>query len=153
MRVLRVSGVLLLFLFIAGCEVPGDTSATKGEIQVLVKNFAEAAQKDVNAMLLMYEQAPGTVSIGNGQIERGIDSIRKNVDANLLGTQGKYKFDLGSIDVTLMGSSYALSLTPFVMTENPPAMFSRQVKGVCTLVWKKTPEGWKVIHEHESYQP
>ena|SRR6266850_271836 len=153
MRVLRASGVLLLFLLMAGCELPQDTSAVKGEVQGLVKQFAETAQKDVSAMLAMYEQGPATVSIGNGQIERGIEAIRKNADANLVGTLGKFKFDLGSIEVTSMGSGYALAVTPFVMTENPSAAFSRQIKGVSTLVWKKTPEGWKVIHEHESYQP
>jgi len=137
----------------AGCELPQDTSAVKGEVQGLVKQFAETAQKDVSAMLAMYEQGPATVSIGNGQIERGIEAIRKNADANLVGTLGKFKFDLGSIEVTSMGSGYALAVTPFVMTENPSAAFSRQIKGVSTLVWKKTPEGWKVIHEHESYQP
>jgi len=152
MRVLHASGVLLLFLLV-GCEQAQDNSAVKAEIQGLVKQFAEAAQKDVNAMLAMYEQGPATVSIGNGQIERGIEAIRKNADANLLGVIGKFKFDLGSIDVTSMGSGYALAVTPFVMTENPSAVFSRQVKGVSTLVWKKTSKGWKVIHEHESYQP
>jgi ketosteroid isomerase-like protein len=118
-----------------------------------VKQFAEAAQKDVNAMLAMYEQGPGTVSIGNGQIERGIEAIRKNVDANLVSSLGRFKFDLGSIEVVPLGYGYALAVTPFVMTENPSAAFSRQIKGVSTLVWKKTSEGWKVIHEHESYQP
>lgn len=153
MRVLRASGVLLLFLIIAGCEVPQDISAVKGEIQGLVKQFAEAAQKDVNVMLAMYEQGPATVSIGNGQIERGIEAIRKNADTTLVGLQGKFKIDLGSIEVTMLGSGYALSLTPFVMTENPNLAFARQIKGVSTLVWKRMPEGWKVIHEHESYQP
>jgi hypothetical protein len=58
-----------------------------------------------------------------------------------VGTQGKFKLDLGSIEVTSMGSGYALSVTPFVMTENPSAVFARQIKGVSTLVWKRTPEG------------
>ncbi len=29
-----------------------------------------------------------------------------------------------------MGRGYALSVTPFVMTENPSAVFARQIKGV-----------------------
>ena len=153
MRVLRASGALLLSLLMVGCELTQDSSAVKAEIQGLVKHFAEAAQKDMNGMLAMYEQGPATVSIGNGQIQRGIEEIRKNADTNLVGTLGKFKFDLGSIEVTSLGNGYALAVTPFVMTENPSAVFSRQVKGVSTLVWKKTPQGWKVIHEHESYQP
>ena len=153
MQVIRPFGFLLLFLLFTGCDLTQDNSAVKGEIQGLVKQFAEAAQKDVNAMLAMYEQGPATVSIGNGQIERGIESIRKNADTNLVGALGKFKFDLGSIEVTSMGSGYALAVTPFVMTENPSAVFTRQIKGVSTLVWKKTSNGWKVIHEHESYQP
>ena len=154
MRVLRASGALfLLFFLMAGCDLLQDASAVKGEIQGLVKQFAEAAQKYVSVMLAMYEQGPATVFIGNGQIERGIEAIRKNADANLVGTLGRFRFDLGSIEVTSMESGYALAVTPFVMTENPSAAFSRPIKGVSTLVWKNTPEGWKVIYEHESYQP
>jgi ketosteroid isomerase-like protein len=46
-----------------------------------------------------------------------------------------------------------VAVTPLVMTENPETPFARQVKGVSTLVWKKTPAGWRIIHEHESLQP
>ena len=153
MRKLRAFLALLVTLVMVGCELPADPAAVRGEIQVLVKQFADAAQKDVNAMLAMYEQGPGTSSVGNGQVERGIEGIRKHADMNLVGTQGKFKVDLGSIEVTSIGVGYAMSVTPFVITENPTVAFSRQMKGVDTLVWKKTSEGWKIIHEHESYQP
>jgi ketosteroid isomerase-like protein len=82
-----------------------------------------------------------------------MESIRKTVDENLVGTQGKMKIDLGSIDVTLLGHEYALTVTPFARTDTGPALFSPQRKGISSLVWKKTPQGWRVVHEHESYQP
>jgi ketosteroid isomerase-like protein len=158
MRKLCALLALLLFPCMASCELANDTTSVKGEIQVLVKQFAEVAQKDVNAMLAMYEQGPGTVSVGNGQVERGIEAIRKNADTNLVGAQGKLKVDIGSIEVVPLGTSYAVSLTPFVLTDPSSPVFGKQPllvgqsKGISTLIWKKTPEGWRVIHEHESYQ-
>jgi ketosteroid isomerase-like protein len=146
-KILLVAVMVLL----AGCNMPDDTKM-KQEIQAHVKQFAEAAQNDVNAMLAMYEPGPSTVSIGNGEIQRGIEAIRKNVDANLVGSLGRFKYDLGSIEVTPLGTGFAVAVTPFVMTENAGSPFGRQLKGVSTSVWKKTESGWKVIQEHESMQ-
>jgi ketosteroid isomerase-like protein len=150
-----------LWVLVPACESFDDTETTQVEIQSLVKQFAEAAQKDVNAMLAMYDQGPGTTSIGNGQITRGLEAIRKSADENLVGQQGKFEIDLGSIDVVLLGGGYALSVTPFALTSTTSPLLSRRtktiispvMKGISTLVWKKTPQGWRVIHEHESYQP
>lgn len=143
---------IMVVLLLAGCNAP-DEAAVKQEVQVQLKQFAEAAQKDLSAMLAMYEPGPSTVSIGNGQIERGIESIRKRVDTNLVAALGRFKYDLGSIDVTPLGTGYALAVTPFVVTEQPPTTFSRPIRGVSTSIWKKGPSGWKVIHEHESFTP
>ena len=145
--------VLVAWGSVFGCESVDNSEAMRTEIQGLVKQFAEAAQKDVTAMLVMYDPGPGAASISNGQIERGMEAIRKSADQNLVGTQGKMKIDLGSIDVTSLGHGYALSVTPFALTETTSSLFSPQRKGVSTLVWKQTPQGWRVIHEHESYQP
>ena len=145
-------GILLFLVLLSGCDLFQDPSNNKAEIQALVKQFAEAAQTDVNGMLAMYEAGPGTVSIGNGEIQRGMEAIRKNADTNLVSRLGRFKYDLGSIEVTVLGGGYALAVTPFIITDNASTPFARQLKGVSTLVWKKTPDGWKVIHEHESLQ-
>jgi ketosteroid isomerase-like protein len=144
-------GILIVLLW-AGCDAFQDSSSMKGEIQNRVKQFAQAAQTDVNGMLAMYDQGSGTVSIGNGHLERGMEAIRKNADTTLVALLGKYKYDLGSIEVTALGRDYALAVTPFVMKEQPETPFSRQVKGVSSSVWRKTTEGWKIIHEHESLE-
>jgi ketosteroid isomerase-like protein len=148
----RSVGIVLVFL-LTNCDLPQSSSASKGQIQELVKQFADSTQRDVNAMLAMYEQGPETVSIGNSEIQRGMEAIRKNADANLVPALGKFKYDLGSIDVTLLEGGYALAITPFVVTENTSSPFARQLKGASTLLWKKTKDGWKIIHEHESLQP
>lgn len=149
----HTSVAILFALLLSGCDLFQDPSSNKAEIQALVKQFAEAAQTDINGMLSMYEASPGTVSIGNGEIQRGIEDIRKSADTNLVSTVGKFKYDLGSIEVTPLGSGYALAVTPFVISENTASPFARQVKGVSTLVWKKTTDGWKVVHEHDSLRP
>lgn len=153
MRLLHVSLYLIATLSIVGCEVPADPATVRGKIQAQVRKFADAAQTDVSAMLAMYEQGAGTVSISNGQIERGIEAIRKKADTNLVGNQGTYKIDLGSIEVVSAGNGFALSVTPFVISDQPSVAFSKPSKGVSTIAWKKTADGWKVIQEHESYQP
>lgn len=50
----------------------------------------------------MYSRQPGVTSVGDGQIMRGWDRIREAFD-QLVGTQGKFKIDIGSIDVVPLG--------------------------------------------------
>jgi len=142
----------VLWGLVCGCEL-SNTEGTRTEIQGLVKQFAEAAQKDVTTMIAMYDQSATTLSIGNGQIQRGIEAIRKSADESLVGKQDALKIELGSIEVFPLGGGYALSVTPFSVTENASQRFSIQRKGISSLVWKKSAEGWKVIHEHESLHP
>ena len=51
-----VPGSILALLLLLGCDLFQDPSSMKVEIQALVKQFAEAAQTDINGMLAMYEQ-------------------------------------------------------------------------------------------------
>src|SRR5262245_45946797 len=133
MRPSNTSVAILFSLLLSGCDLFQDPSSNKAEIQALVKQFAEAYQTDVNGMLAMYEQTPATVSIGNGEIQRGIEAVRKYADTNLVSTLGRFKYDLGSIEVTHLGRGYALAVTPFVMSDNTATPFPRQIKGVSTL--------------------
>lgn len=127
----------------------GPTATLRTEIQQAVRVYIEAYNKaDVAAVVEIYSRQPGVTSVGDGDITRGWDRIREAFD-QLIGTEGKYKISIGSIDVTPLGPGYALALTSYTIALNIQGQEVQQ-RGAMTLVLQKQEGEWKVIHDHTS---
>ncbi len=81
---------------------------------------------------------------------RGWDRIREAFD-QLVGTEGKFKISIGSIDVVPLGPNNALALTTYTITLGTGAQETQQ-RGAMTLVFQKVQREWKIIHDHTSTQ-
>jgi ketosteroid isomerase-like protein len=116
-----------------------------------VKRYVDALNRaDVPAIMDMYSRRADLTFISVGEIVRGRDAIREETDW-LTGREGSYKVSLGAIEVTPLGSSYALVVVPIVTTMDlqPDAM---QLPGAMTLVLEWSEGGWTIVHEHWSSQ-
>jgi len=133
-------------------QVPATPAATqRAEIQQAVRAYIEAHNRsDAATIADMYSRQPGVTSVGDGQIMRGWDRIREAFD-QLVGTAGKFKIDIGSIDVVPLGPGYALALTSYSLSLGTGAETTQQ-RGAMTLVFQKQEGEWKVIHDHTSTQ-
>ena len=119
------------------------------EIQQAVRAYVDAINKaDAATLVEMYSREAGVTSVGDGQITRGWDAIRSTADS-IAGAEGKYKVATGSIDVTPLGSGYALALTSTILTVKSGDQ-EVQLRGAMTLVFKKIGAEWKIIHDHTS---
>jgi uncharacterized protein (TIGR02246 family) len=126
-------------------------SVQRTEIQQVVRAYIDAHNKsDAATIADMYSREAGVTSVGDGQIMRGWDRIREAFD-QLVGTEGKFRISIGSIDVVPMGSTYALALTNYTITLGTGAQETQQ-RGAMTLVFQKIQGEWKVIHDHTSTQ-
>ena len=132
-------------------QVPATPAAQRAEIQQAVRAYIEAHNRsDAATIADMYSRQPGVTSVGDGQIMRGWDRIREAFD-QLVGTAGKFKIDIGSIDVVPLGPGYALALTSYSLSLGTGAEATQQ-RGAMTLVFQKQEGEWKVIHDHTSTQ-
>lgn len=125
--------------------------AGRAEVQAFVKGYLDAANRaDVTAMMEMVSRRTDVSSITDGFITRGWEAIRQDND-QFAGKEGAFRFSLGTIDVTPLGSGYALAVAPVVVTV-VAGEDTLQADSALTLVLEKTGGKWRILHEHMSGQ-
>jgi uncharacterized protein (TIGR02246 family) len=128
---------------------PAATDSVRAEIQAFVKSYVEAQNKvDASALMEMVSKRTGVTSVGMGEITRGWEAIRAEVD-EVVGSEGLFKISVGTIDVEELGPSFALALAPCTITFNSEHG-SLQLRGAVSLVLEKAGDKWTVFHEHTS---
>jgi uncharacterized protein (TIGR02246 family) len=121
------------------------------QVQAAVKAYVDAANRgDVAAMMRMVSRKDGVVSITDGSIERGWETIR-TINDQIMGKDGGYKMSIASIDVLMLSATVAVAVTPFTFAVASDHG-SMQVPGAVSIVLEKSNGRWLVVHEHESIQ-
>jgi len=124
--------------------------AVTTEIQKFVRTYVDANNRaDVNAMMEMIGRKAGVVSVGDGELSRGWNAIRSEAK-KLVGSRGRYQILLGPVDVSSLGTGYALAIAPYTMTLSSEEGEKVQIRGALTLVLERSSGSWKIIHEHSS---
>ena len=125
------------------------TEATRAAVQSFVKAFVDAANKaDISTVMEMYSRKAEVTSVGDGEINRGWDAIRKDAD-EVVGKEGSYKISIGSIDVIPLGPSYVLAVAPLMVTV-ATGDTAVQLPAAMTLVLEKSGSKWTILHDHMS---
>src|SRR2546426_1672134 len=102
--------VSLLGVAVLAAAPPSKPSidAVRSEVQGVVKAYVEAQNNvDAGAIMEMVSKNAGVASIAMGEITRGWEAIRNGVDSTV-GSEGQVKLALGTIDVSQLGSGFAL---------------------------------------------
>ena len=149
----RISGIaaIVALAFVLTAAAQQKAPNTRAEVQGFVREFFKTMNEaDVSALVEMYARVPEVASISDGEISRGWEAIRADADS-LLGKQGTYRVDVGSTDVVALGTTHAIAFAGATITMRG-AQGPEQLRGAFTLVLKRTPGGWKVLHEHVSTQ-
>jgi ketosteroid isomerase-like protein len=114
-----------------------------------VKSYVKAMNRaDVGSMMKMFSKASGVTSIGDGTISHGWHSIQTDAQ-QFVGRQGTFKFTVGSVEVTPLGTGYVLAVAPLTV-ETLGQDDDVEVPAAMTFVLQREGSSWKVIHEHWS---
>jgi|GEM_PF-1717065 len=114
-----------------------------------LKSYVKAMNRsDVGAMMKMFSKASGVTSIGDGTISRGWHSIQTDAQ-QFVGRQGTFKFTVGSVEVTPLGTGYVLAIAPLTV-QTLGQDEDVEVPAAMTFVLQREGSSWKVIHEHWS---
>jgi uncharacterized protein (TIGR02246 family) len=150
-RVLCLFAPLSFLIATSAFAQPAERIAT--EAQKFVRAFVEANNKaDAKAVMEMYSRKAGIISVDDGKLTRGWDAIRSETN-EIVGHQGRYKISLGTVDVTPLGSAYALAVAPYTMSLVTEDGATFQIRGAMTLVLENASGKWQIIHDHTSSQP
>ncbi len=132
----------------AAADVP---PPSREEIQRFVRAYIEASNgADPTAVMDIVSRKPEVSTVEMGIINRGWEAIRLEVD-RLAGSQGTHRVSLGTMDVVLLGTGYALVVAPLMIDLSAEESGAR-IRGAMTLVLEKSSGAWKVLHEHDSLQ-
>lgn len=107
---------------------------------------------DLDGFLDDYLDSPETVFAGGSGVIRGVDAIRDRYLETYWRTGApEHALRFEDLEVSALGADHALALGRYVLSDR--ATDSAAASGVFTLVLRRTPEGWRIIHDHSSAAP
>jgi uncharacterized protein (TIGR02246 family) len=126
------------------------TAVLVREVQRHVRDYISAYNRaDATGLSYAFSRRADVTSVIDGEITRGYDAIRALNDEMAGEEVGSFKFAVGTLEVSLLGTSYALVVAPTTVTVKEPDGLV-QLKGALTMVLQRTPDGWRLLNEHFS---
>ena len=92
-----------------------------------------------------YKDSPDTTFIGKS-VEHGYRAILERYKAAYTSQAIMGKLDFSDLDVRMLGSRYAVATGKFHLARS--AAGGGDTSGLFSLVFEKTPEGWRIIVDH-----
>jgi len=122
------------------------TSATT--IQQVLREQADAWNRgDVETFMRAYKDAPDTTFIGKS-IQRGYVPILERYKKAYPNKDAMGTLDFSNIEVRELGPQHAVVTGRFHLARNTAG--GGDARGIFSLIWEKTPQGWKIILDHTS---
>lgn len=148
--------VVVIAAVLGGCA-PASTmggsaspSAVEAQVTELLQESAEAWNAgDLDGFLLPYAEGAATTFVGSKGLLRSKEAIRATYQQSYFneGTP-RALLDFRDVEVRALGSENALAVGRYLLrsrdTGGPVA------EGIFSLTLLRTPQGWRIIHDHSS---
>lgn len=134
--------IFLVFASVCLAQMPADTIRKVLDDQVAAWN-----RGDIDTFMIGYDNSPQTAFIGSS-IQHGWENVRKNYHERYPSTEKMGKLDFSGIEINVLGTDYANVVGHFHLARS--AQGGGEAKGVFTLLFHKTPSGWRIIQDHTS---
>lgn len=124
-------------------------SGPEAEIRaVLAAQEAAWNRADVTSFMEGYEKSADLTFSGASGVTRGWQNVLERYRKRYPGAEAMGKLQFSEIEVRLVGSEAALVLGRFHLTRTEKA--GGDASGHFSLFFRKTPAGWRIIHDHTS---
>ncbi len=144
---------LVAAVLIAGCAphaaVPADRAADQAIRDALQASAAGWNAGNLDAFLATYEDAATTTFVTPAGLQRGLGEIREIYRRSYFADgppSTELRFE--SVEVTPLGRDHALAVGRWILEERADPREMRD--GWFSLVWVRTPDGWRIQHDHSS---
>lgn len=135
---------VLIAAFVSAATKQASTS--DAEIRSVIAAQQEAWNRgDIDAFMNAYARSTSTVFVSQDEVSRGWETVRdryrvKYSDRMQMGTLG-----FSEIEVTMLSPDAAVVLGRWRLKRT-----NDEPHGRFTLIFKRLPEGWRIIHDHTS---
>lgn len=146
---------LLMGFALVGAGAPAEAAAADARQQILPiwNRMQDAANAhDTDRFMAPFVRSPDLIFAVNGEVIRGFDALhaRQLQWWNNGRSDARYTED-GSPRFMALGAGAEVSTASFTSRRTAPDGKARVGRFVVTYVWKKLPQGWRIIYGHESW--
>lgn len=112
---------------------------------LLTSQAADWNRGDIDAFMRGYWNSPETTFAGASGVSRGWQTVLDHYHKNYPDHATMGHLDFSEIEITPLGNDAALILGRWHLNRD-----AGPVGGIFTLVARRFPEGWRIIHDHTS---
>jgi ketosteroid isomerase-like protein len=127
------------------------TTSPAAEIIPMMSASTEAWNRgDLDGFLLPYLDSPALTFVGRNGLVHGKQALREIYRASYWkdGAHPASTLAFRDFEVRPLGANYALAVGRFVLTDRTSGQ--QTSTGLFSLTMMRTPEGWRIIHDHSS---
>jgi ketosteroid isomerase-like protein len=147
----RLTLSITCYILMAGlvCAAPEQASNSVPEIQYVLKAQQDAWNRgDIDAFMNGYAQSASTVFVSEDKITRGWETVRERYRVKYSDRAKMGTLSFSEIEVTMLSPDAA-----FVLGRWRLKRANDEPHGRFTLIFKRLPEGWRIVHDHTSAAP
>jgi ketosteroid isomerase-like protein len=141
-----IGNILMVALVCAESEQPPNSVA---EIQSVLSAQQDAWNRgDIDAFMNGYAQSASTVFVSEDEVRRGWETVRDRYRIRYSDRAKMGTLSFSDIEVTMLlpDAAVVLGLWRLKRANDEP-------HGRFTLIFKRLPEGWRIVHDHTSAAP
>jgi uncharacterized protein (TIGR02246 family) len=128
------------------CAAPEQPSNSVAEIEsVLTAQQGAWNRGDIDAFMNGYARSASTVFVSEDQVQRGWDTVRDRYRAKYSDHAKMGTLHFSDIEVTIVSPDAAVVLGRWRLKRT-----NDEPHGRFTLLFKRLPEGWRIVHDHTS---
>lgn len=118
-----------------------------GPLAVIQKSAQDWNRGDISAFMQSYEDSPETTFVG-AEVARGTEAVLQRYRRTYPDPARMGKTTFSELEVRPLSADLAIVIGRYSLDRKPEFGGSRA--GIFTLVMRKTPGGWRIIHDHTS---
>ena len=144
MDTMRVMGTLLLILIALCAQSPGTNDE---RLALILKSAEDWNRGDIEAFVKSYEQTPETTFVGTAVVH-GAEDILARYRRNYPDRARMGKLTFSELQARTLSATLAIVTGRFTLER--AADSGGKATGLFTLVLRRGPDGWRIIHDHTS---
>ncbi len=131
------------------CAEPEQPPNSVAEIQSVLSAQQDAWNRgDIDAFMNGYAQSASTVFVSEDEVRRGWETVRDRYRVRYSDRAKMGTLNFSQIEVTMLSPEAAVVLGRWRLKRA-----SDEPHGRFTLIFKRLPEGWRIVHDHTSAAP
>ena len=141
-----IGNILMVALVCAESEQPPNSVA---EIQSVLSAQRDAWNRgDIDAFMNGYARSASTVFVSEDEVRRGWETVRDRYRIRYSDRAKMGTLSFSDIEVTMLSPDAAVVLGLWRLERA-----NDEPHGRFTLIFKRLPEGWRIVHDHTSAAP